>query len=611
MNSAADNLLLAPILAQAALAPREIAVQASGDSLSYAGLLAAAACFAESLRRADVGPGDLVAIGAERSPETIALILAIVARGAAYLPLDATQGEERIAAMLEDAPPKFAIADDALRRRLPPNVPQRDRAALVSLRADLPLERSGPLAYVLFTSGSTGRPKGVAMRTAAVARLLDWHRRHPRLGNPARTLQFAPLGFDVSFQEIFSTLATGGTLILPSEIERRDPWALAALIGRERVERAFLPCVALHALANGVEAGRRRFPLGLTDVIVAGERLRITPQVRAFFAALGVGTLHNHYGPTETHVVTAHELDGDSSTWPELPPIGQPLPHVRARIAMHGAPATDADEGELLLGGQCLAAGYIGQPELTAERFVDIAGERWYRTGDRVRRNANAELEYLGRFDDQLKIAGHRVEPAEIEAVLGRHAEIAQVAVVGEERASGMRLVAHVAARAGADAAELERALTRLCERTFPEPLRPQAYVFHALLPTTPNGKIDRRGLASAHADAALEWPEGAPLDIQLRELWRQLLGLARVDAHANLFELGARSLTVVQALAELRRHGHVVSVAQIYEHPTVAAQAALLDAAAERDVVHIGIDQLRGAQQRAALARFARPAAP
>jgi acyl-coenzyme A synthetase/AMP-(fatty) acid ligase/aryl carrier-like protein len=439
------------------------------------------------------------------------------------------------------------------------------------------------------------------MRTDAVSGLIDWHVAHPRLGKAARTLQFAPLSFDVSFQEILSTFATGGTLIVASEAERRDPWALLDLIEREHIERVFLPYVALQAIADAATSAGRVPPSSLADVITAGEQLRITGAIRALFSALPDSVLHNHYGPTEAHVVTAHELAGDSAHWPDLPPIGKALPHVRIRIDDDDT----AEEGELLLGGDCLARGYIHQASLTAERFVHHSGERWYRTGDSVRRNADGSLDYLGRLDDQVKLAGYRIEPAEIEAVIGGHAHVAQVAVVAVGTGSDKRLAAHIVPRDGAGThAELIGALQRMCEASLPAYMVPQEFAVHALLPLTASGKIDRRRLAHEDAQTAIAWNERAPLPEQIASLWKQLLGVTQLGANANLFDHGARSLTVVQALTELRRRGHVLSVAQVYEHPTVAGQVALLS---EPKAVVATSDDGRGERQRAALSRFSR----
>jgi aryl carrier-like protein len=299
-------------------------------------------------------------------------------------------------------------------------------------------------------------------------------------------------------------------------------------------------------------------------------------------------------------------LRGETASWVELPPIGLPLPHVRVRLARQRTAARDTDdEGELLLGGDCLAAGYVGRPDLTTRSFVEIDGDRWYRTGDCVRCNASGELEYVGRLDQQIKIAGHRVEPAEIEAVLCRHSRIAQAAVVAKGGAV-RRLVAHVVPRElSAHEPTLARLLAAHCAAALPKHMTPQTFVFHSLLPTTPNGKVDRRALARSSAGAGVDWLAGVPLQTQLSNMWLRLLGVDAIDANANLFDHGARSLTVVHALTELRRHGYFLTVAQVYENPSIAAQAALLDSTAAAARI-ASFDQQRGAGQREAFTRFA-----
>ena len=601
------------LAAAARFSPHRIAVRGGAGGLDYAALHASVERLAAGLQQAGVGEGDVVAITAARDPDCVALILATLRAGAVCLPLDSGYPPARLQMMLEEAQPRLCVADVQERMPIASSLPYcsfRELEALAEGRPAVTTLANPQLAYVLFTSGSSGRPKGVAMRRSALEHLIEWHATHPRLGVAARTLQFAPLSFDVSFQEILSTIATGGTLVLPGDSERRDPYALLALIARERIERLFLPYVAVQALAEAVAAGGGA-PTSLGDVITAGEQLRITPSIRALFATLPGCVLHNHYGPTETHVVTAHELVGDSAAWPELPPIGRPLPHVEVRIVDEAlGEVADGDEGELLLGGDCLAAGYIHRPELTAERFIESGSGHWYRSGDRARRLGDGTLEYLGRIDAQIKLSGYRIEPAEIEVVLTRHPAVAEAVVVPAGEAANRRLVAHVVPRdMQMDETILAERLREECRIHLAEYLVPQQFVLHAALPLTASGKIDRGELARGMKQAPLEWPESAPLEQQLAALWKQLLGIASLDAQTNLFDTGARSLTVVRALTELRRHGYrSLSVAQIYEHPSIAQQAALLRG--DQDTVPSSTavaDALsRGRNQRAALTRFA-----
>ncbi len=580
-----------------------------GIERDYGQLLADVQARAQVLVAAGVRSGDVVAISAERGIDATVAVLAIVAAGAAYMPLDLDFPDARIGAMLDDARPRAGYGSADARARLPAGFDWIDSTLPTPIGGIEVPWQCGELAYVLFTSGSTGRPKGVAMRASAVEALIHWHRTHNRLGRPARTLQFAPLGFDVSFQEIFSTLGTGGCLVIADANERRDPFALLELIERESIERIFVPYVALQAIAEAVDVGGR-VPRSLRDVVTAGEQLRITPGIRRLFARLSGAVLHNQYGPTEAHVVSAFELAGDPAAWPELPPIGAPLPHVRVRVV-------DADlhdlqpgaSGELLLGGDCLAAGYVNRPDLDAERFVGSGEQRWYRTGDLVRQQTDGVIDYFGRIDEQIKLSGFRIEPAEIESVLCHHPMVADAVVVAGELDGIRRLLAHVVARADApEDAALGEQLRAHCAEALPEYMVPQQFHVHALLPVTASGKVDRRALANAPSTSAPAWRERTSVHEQVLALWRWLLDAGELDVHANLFDSGARSLTVVRALTEMRGAGLVLSVAQIYEHPSVAAQVALLEGTpvAATEQLDAGA---RGAAQRASFARFGRRA--
>jgi amino acid adenylation domain-containing protein len=556
--------------------PQAWAIEASGERLNYAELLKAADALASQLRAQAFGPGDRVGIAATRSIDTIVAILAVIDAGLGYVPLDLNYPPDRLLAMLEDAAPRAVLGEPAALASLRAAV-----GAFPTLAAPAPSRvlhsASADLSYVLFTSGSTGRPKGVAMGAVPLRHLIHWHAQHPRLGQAARVLQFAPLSFDVHFQEIFSTLACGGTLVLLPEAQRRDPALLLAALVEHRVERIFVPYVALQMIAD---AARDNAPSDLRDVVSAGEQLQVTPAIRSMFARLPGAELHNHYGPTESHVVTAFELRGDPSAWPEIPPIGLPLPHVQLALQnVQPAAADGSSTGELLLGGETLASGYLGRPELTGERFrSDFPGlpGRWYLSGDLVRRDLQGVCTYLGRADQQLKVDGFRIEPGEIELAMMAHEGVKDAVVTAPDLPGvGKQLVAHIVLRdaGAADAGNLVAQLRAHLRAGLPEYMVPVRFVTLERLPTTPSGKIDRRALplpelestASAAAD---------PIDLT-RTLWQELLGLAQIGDAQNLFDLGARSLLVMRFVTRLKELGVTsVTVADVYDRPTVGGIA-------------------------------------
>ncbi len=582
--------------------PDAPALSSGQQVLSYQVLADQVARRADGWRAAGMVAGDRIGIAASRSVETIVSIVAAVESGLAYVPLDLGYPTDRLQAMLEDARVRAVVGEPEALATLQSRLDEVPGLASPRTTEAPPHAGEGDLVYVLFTSGSTGRPKGVAMGLAPLAHLIGWHVAHARLGQPARTLQFAPLSFDVHFQEIFSTLATGGTLILPDDADRRDPARLRELLARERVQRLYLPYVALQMLAQAdAEANSRpgSHPLCLQDVVSAGEQLQVTPDIRALFGRLQGASLHNHYGPTETHVVTAFELEGDASAWPQIPPIGTALPHVRvwlrpvqddeAESAQTAEPAGE-QTGELMLGGDTLAEGYLGRPDLTAERFLaPLAGPdgvpaRWYATGDLVRQSPDGTLTYLGRADQQLKVDGFRIEPGDIELALMSHPGLQDAVVTAPADPDGGRvLTAHVVLRPGSATADQTITAWRAWLRDrLPEYMVPVRFAVLDRLPTTPSGKIDRRGLPSAvpasrASGSGATGPSSGELIDRLRALWIELLGADQLPDDANVFDHGARSLLVMRFVSRAREQGIQLNVADVYDRPTVAGLSSLL----------------------------------
>ena len=597
--------------------PEAIALEGLGVRWTYQVLAEHVSQRHDAWLAAGLRPGQRLGIAATRSADTIVSILAAIEAGLAYVPLDLSYPADRLQAMLQDAQVRAVVGEASALQALRQLVPELPTLAAPAPVGALPHADTGDLAYVLFTSGSTGRPKGVAMGCTPLAHLIGWHTAHPRLGQAARTLQFAPLSFDVHFQEIASTVATGGTLVLVSDEERRDPARLHQALVQMQVSRLYLPYVALQMLAQADADAVASSPgvpaLRLQDVVSAGEQLQITPDIRALFARQAGAVLHNHYGPTESHVVAAHELAGDPQAWPHIPPIGQALPHVAVWLRpvpddkgaseaatptaapttptlADAAPRDDAlAEGELLLGGDCLAAGYLGRADLSAERFLaQVEGHpgRWYVTGDLVRMDASGVLTYLGRADQQLKVDGFRIEPGDIELALMDHPTLQDAVVTAPQDADGSRvLTAHVVLRPGtqADASAPPVAEWRnWLRQRVPEYMIPVRFAVLARLPMTPSGKIDRRGLPpvalSKRADTPLaqNGHTADPARGVIRAVWQELLGLPRLDDDAQLFDLGARSLMVMRFVARMKEAGIKLSVADVYDRPSVTGLTEL-----------------------------------
>jgi amino acid adenylation domain-containing protein len=528
-------------------------------------------------------------VACNRSAESVVGILAAYAAGAAYLPLDLDQPRTRLANLIQDARPRLAVSVPGASEQVVqslgiPVVASTAGGPAAALPEPVETDAASP-AYVLFTSGSTGRPKGVVMSRHALGCMVAWHLAHPRYREPARVLQFVSLGFDPSVRDIFVTLATGGSLILAGGPERRDPFRLLQLMQERGVERVSLPYPMLRALAEAHAEGGAR-PAACRDMVSGGEALVVTPAIRRLFVALPGAVLHNEYGPTETCVfATAHALADDPAQWPERPAIGLPLAHVRLHVVDERMqPVPDGVEGELLIGGDGVADGYIGQPRLTAEKFVrvelDGASARVYRSGDRVVRHADGQLTFVGRVDDQVKVAGHRVEPGEVEAVLAAHAAARDVAVVAVVAADGAHLVAHVVLADGATVADGRMALDRHLAEHVASFARPQRWVFHAALPLTPNGKVDRRKLAAESLPPGVATPVSAdaPLEERVAALWRELLMAPGLGIDGNVFDHGADSLSVMGFVTRWRaRSGAAPGAAMIYQQPTPRQQARML----------------------------------
>jgi amino acid adenylation domain-containing protein len=569
--------------AQAERTPEASSVTAGGETATYAELNERANRVAHRLLRLGVTPDTPVGLCVERSLDMIAGVLGVLKAGGAYVPLDPSYPRQRLALMMEDARLGALITQ----ARLAAKLPLGDESVVViddGAEAEPGDERNPgvpahpeQLAYVLYTSGSTGRPKGVGMPHRPLVSLVQWQTRRSALAPGAPTLQFASLSFDVSFQEIFSTLCSGGTLVLVSDHCRRDTEALLRVIASERVQRLFMPYVALQQLAEQAR-DTAELPDSLREVITAGEQLHVTPQIRELFTRIRC-PLYNQYGPSETHVVTEHELSGSPDSWPALPPIGRPIPGASVQLLdSAGQRVPVGVAADMYLGGLAQARGYLGRPGLTAERFVPdlegAAGARLYASGDRARYLPDGTIEFLGRSDDQVKVRGFRVEPGEVESALGGHPDVRQAAVVARPDGSGgRRLIAYVQPAANKHPSTKE--LRTHLAASLPEHMVPAAYVLLDDLPLTPSGKLDRRRLPDPSGVATTESAEfvapRTPTEQVLARIWTDLLAVDRVGIHDNFFDLGGHSLLATRVISRVRDELQCdIPLRSLFEFPTV-----------------------------------------
>ncbi|MFD0690815.1 non-ribosomal peptide synthetase [Actinomadura fibrosa] len=557
--------------AQVKRRPDAPAVVFEGRTLSYAEVNAAANRLARRLVEQGGGPEQRVALMMPRSPELVIAVLAVVKAGAAYVPIDASHPDDRIARMLEDADPALLITAEDVPA---PGYGDTDLG--------VPVSPAHP-AYVIYTSGSTGRPKGVIVSHASIVNRLLWMQDRYRLDASDRVLQKTPAGFDVSVWEFFWPLITGAVLVVARPGGHRDPAYLVETIERERVTTAHFVPSMLGAFLPEAAPGRCR---SLRRVVCSGEAL--TGDLVAEFHRRLPGGLHNLYGPTETAVDVTYRPcpAGEDGA---VVPIGRPVWNTRAYVLdedLRPVPAGTA--GELYVAGVQLARGYLGRSDLTAQRFVACPfepGERMYRTGDLVRWTPGGELVFLGRSDDQVKVRGVRIEPGEIETVLAAHESVGRVAVTVRDD----RLVAYVvpadpaaASEAAASASEaagsagLGAAVRELAARRLPEYMVPAAVVVLDALPLTVNGKLDRAALPAPEYTAGAGRAPATVREATLCAAFAEVLGVPGVGVGDDFFELGGHSLQATRLVGRVRALlGAELRITDVFEAPTVAALAA------------------------------------
>jgi len=571
--------------------PDAIAVRHGDFHLTYRELLQAARALAERLVSAGVQADTPVAVKVPRGLDAIVASLGVMFAGAGYLPLDPNGPASRAAAILDDAAPALLVTPAA-------PAPQTDAtprpAGALDIQRREVRARQGTarpegerLAYVIYTSGSTGQPNGVQISRDALAHFVAGATHRYGIHAEDRVLQFAPLHFDASVEELFLSLCSGARLVLRTDEMLQSVPRLLEACAEHGITVLDLPTAFWHELSYAVSTGAARLPPTLRVVIIGGEAA-LPERVARWRAAVGPGVqLLNTYGPTEATVVAtvADVSGGDAAEQARGEvPIGTPLPGVGAVLVdAHLRPVPHGTEGELCLMGGALARGYLGRPALDAARFVTLAAlpgqPRAYRTGDKARVREDGQLVFIGRVDDELKISGHRVDPTEVETVLLGHAGVREAAVVGQALPSGARrlcayVVADTPAPSSADLREHLRA-------NLPAPMVPSVLQFVDHLPRTRNGKIDRAQLRKAAPAEEAPTPTGATTELErvVLRVWEEVLGASGLTARDDFFERGGQSLQSIQVANRLGvALGREVSVATVFRYPTAAALARALE---------------------------------
>ncbi|MBJ6762559.1 myxochelin non-ribosomal peptide synthetase MxcG [Myxococcaceae bacterium JPH2] len=586
----APRAVLACITEQARLRPQAIAVEHGPYSLTYEALLTAATDVAARLVDAGVRPDTPVAVMVPRSLDAITAVLGVLLSGAGYLPIDPYGPVTRTAAILADADPELILS--LVETRLGQGAGPLPVGGLVLRRREMeqarqpsPREADDRLAYVIYTSGSTGQPNGVEVTQGALAHFVAGATHRYGLSAEDRVLQFAPLHFDASVEELFLTLCTGARLVLRTDAMLQSVPRLLESCAERDITVLDLPTAFWHELAYAVSTGAVALPPSLRTVIIGGEAALPERVARWRDTVPPSVQLLNTYGPTEATVVATSARLGAPGAEAADPgiPIGLPLPGVRAALVdAHGAVVPRGDEGELYLMGDGLARGYLGRDALTAARFVPITSlpdaPRAYRTGDRARMRGDGQLVFVGRVDDEFKISGHRIAPAEVESVLLTHPAVQAVAVVGQVLPSGARrLCAQVVAQAPVPTTA---ALREHVRARLPAPMVPGALVFVESLPRTSTGKIDRAALLRAFpAEDPGFTEETTVMERRVLEVWEQVLGVRGASPRDDFFDLGGQSLQSIQVANRLSiMLGREVPVATVFRHPTAAALALALE---------------------------------
>lgn len=520
--------------------------------------------YAHYLQKEGVQKNDRVALCLERSISQIAWLLAILKCGAAYIPIDPEYPEDRILYMTEKSQARLVVLNAKFKNKFKNiNTICIENIDIEKNRKSIFQYDDQQVIYLIFTSGSTGNPKAVEMGAKPLSSLIEWQISELSIEKNI-VLQYTPVSFDVHFQEIFFAFNTYSELVLISEMDRLDPKKLITTIEEKNVSHLFFPYVALSSFCYAAQK-LKKYPQSLVHITTAGEALKITQTIKETFKELKAN-LHNHYGPSETHVVTAYTLDKNVEKWSELPAIGKLVPSAQVYLLDENFIEQDY-EGEAYFGGDCLANGYFNDPTLTNERFIESEKYgRLYRTGDILRKDENEIFYFVRRNDAQVKIRGYRIELKEVETHIENVVGVELCACkVFEKKGVNVLCAFYVGT---SEVSSLKEAL----KEKMPEYMIPTQFIKMDKLELTPSGKVDYKKLI-------FEFPTNVEIQNKkenrqniyelVKNSWEKELSIS-VGDNQNVFDLGATSLSAMNVLLEINEQEELTSIMDIFQYPTI-----------------------------------------
>ncbi len=558
-----------------------VAIYHLDQQYSYGQLEITSNQYANALMQCGARSGGMVALHLKKCPDLVFLTIAIWKIGACFVPLDQKHPEQRLQQMLDDCQANLLITDEAQALLIHPNkVSLQDfKQNVNNSHQHRPVNKASAeqtaeqTAYLMYTSGTTGKPQGILIPHRTITHLMSWETQ--QMPGPHKVLQFASIGFDLSVLELLLALNSGGSFVIVDDDIRTDTQAICELIQKEHINVVIIPPTVLHHWAKHDDDNSRHYET-LQHVITAGEQLELTPDITAFFDRYPHCKLHNQYGPAETHVVTAHTFQAPSIQWPKRAPIGLPIDNVRLQIldAM-GQAQQKHTPGELYISGPAVGLGYHGQNPASNNRFIQINGTPYYRTGDKVKVTENGDIEFLGRLDRQVKIRGFRIELDEIERQLNAQTEVVRSVVsIDKNDAQLPRLLAWVVT---SDAHTSIDEIRLKLSKQLPSYMVPASISLIDKVPLNHNGKPDIKKLLES-ANPVIKKSLVAPqnqIEHSLLKLWQSIFPEKSICITDDFFALGGHSLLATQLIARINTElGAGLTLKHLFKYPNIQSLA-------------------------------------